>query len=209
MGRCDYPGTGSLSSAVVLKPLVELTPETRSMDLMEALVELLNRSEHRGELSFFLIGGRSLEAHGIVRFTKDVDFLIAHSHIEAMAATLKKAGYHQEVENQIFSRWKHASMLVDDVDVMYVRPEVFAKLSQDAIEFGIGNQTVRVPSIPSLIALKLHAIRSNPDRETKDGRDIAELLERAKGRLQRTDVEALFAKYGCEYLLPRYLHLAP
>jgi predicted nucleotidyltransferase len=208
MGRGVYRSAGFLSSAV-LKQTVEVISETSSMHIMESLVELLNRSEHRGELSYFLIGGRSLEAHGIVRFTKDVDFLIAYTHIDAMASTLKKAGYHQEVENQIFSRWKHASMLVDDVDVMYVRPEVFAKLSQDTVLFSIGDQTVRVPSIPSLIALKLHAIRSNPDRETKDGRDIAELLERAKGKLQKHDLEVLFAKYGCEHLLQRYLPLVP
>jgi len=45
--------------------------------------------------------------------------------------------------------------------------------------------------------------------ETKDGRDIAELLERTKGRLQKHDLEVLFAKYGCEHLLQRYLPLVP
>lgn len=37
----------------------------------------------------------------------------------------------------------------------------------------IGKVGRRVPSTASLIALKLHAMRSNPERLEKDGRDIA------------------------------------
>ena len=42
--------------------------------LMQSLAEYLFRAQRRGELRFLLIGGRSLEAHGYVRNTKDVDF---------------------------------------------------------------------------------------------------------------------------------------
>jgi hypothetical protein len=176
---------------------------------MESLVELLHRAEQRGELRYFLIGGRSLEAHGIVRFTKDVDFLIAATDIPAMSAELTKAGYNKQVETAIFSRWAHPSMSVDDVDLMYVRQDIFEKLLTDCVWLNFGATAVRVPSIPSLIALKLHAIRNNPERESKDGHDISELVKHSDGSMTKPILEALFAKYGCSHLLPKFSDLFP
>ena len=62
------------------------------------------------------------------------------------------------------------------------------------------------PSMPIFIALKLHAIKSNPDRKEKDGRDIAELLERNPDQLNAGELESLFAKYGCGAYFPPYRH---
>lgn len=79
------------------------------------------RAEQSGAFRFLLIGGRALEVHGVVRFTKDVDFLVASGDLPALCAVLNTAGYRKTDENAIFSRWKHPSLTVDDVDVMYVR----------------------------------------------------------------------------------------
>lgn len=174
---------------------------------MQSLAEFLCRAEHRGELKFFLIGGRSLEAYGIVRFTKDVDFLVATKDIGPMSELLLKAGYEKTAETKIFSRWKHPSMLVDDVDVMYVNSETFEKLLLGCRMFDLGTVSVRVPSIPSLIALKLHAMKSNPDRVEKDGRDIAELLKHQPNVLTRNQLEELFAKYSCSQYFSQFSYL--
>jgi len=148
-----------------------------------------------------------LEAYGVTRFTKDVDFLIASSDIAIMSQLLIRAGYEKGVETSIFSRWKHPSMAVDDIDVMYVKPETFEKLLQDCRFLKVGNADLRVPSIPSLISLKLHAMKSNPDRIDKDGRDIADLLKTNPGVLNRSELEALFAKYSCSFYFPQFSHL--
>lgn len=165
------------------------------------------RAERRGEMRFFLIGGRSLEAHGLVRFTKDVDFLVATNDIPMISRILAHAGYEKSAETAIFSRWKHPSMTADDVDVMYVRPETFEKLMEGSKMFDLGHVSLRVPSVPSLIALKLHAIKSNDERLEKDGRDVAELLKLNPGVIDKAGLEALFAKYGCSHLFPQYSHL--
>jgi predicted nucleotidyltransferase len=67
---------------------------------------------------------------------------------------------------------------------------------------------MRVPGVPSLIALKLHAIKSNPDRLEKDGRDIAELLKQNPDILDRAALETLFTKYGCSHHFSPFSHLA-
>ncbi len=174
---------------------------------MQALAEILMRAERRGEMRFFLIGGRSLEAHGLARFTKDVDFLVATNDIPVISQILAQAGYEKSAETAIFSRWKHPSMMADDVDVMYVKPETFEKLMEGSKMFDVGHVSLRVPSVPSLIALKLHAMRSNEERLEKDGRDVAELLKLNPDAIDKACLEALFAKYGCTHLFPQYSHL--
>ena len=53
-----------------------------------------------------------------------------------------------------------------------------------------------MPSVPSLIALKLHAMRSNPERLEKAGRDTAELLPENPLVLDNAALETLFFKHG-------------
>jgi len=54
----------------------------------------------------------------------------------------------------------------------------------------------------------LHAIKSNPDRLEKDGRDIAELLKQNPDILDRAALETLFTKYGCSHHFSPFSHLA-
>lgn len=175
---------------------------------MLELADIMMRAEQKGALRFFLIGGRALEAHGVVRFTKDVDLLVATEDLPAVSAVLAKAGYGKTAENQIFSRWKHPSLTVDDVDVMVVSPDTFHKLMAGSVIHRLGSASLRVPGVASLIALKLHAMRSNPDRLEKDGRDIAELLRQNPNALDKAALETLFAKYGCSKYFPWFSHLA-
>jgi predicted nucleotidyltransferase len=90
---------------------------------------------------------------------------------------------------------------------MYVKPETFEKLLEGSKQFEIGHVSLRVPSVPSLIALKLHAMRSNEERLEKDGRDVAELLKLNAGAIDKAGLEALFTKFGCSHLFPQYCHL--
>lgn len=174
---------------------------------MKALAEHLHRAEAHGEFRFLLIGGRSLEAHGYVRFTEDVDFLIATSDIPAMSQRLEHLGYLKTAETAIFSRWHHPSLLLDEVDLMYVQPPIFEKLLIDAKDFCMEQITLRVPSIPSLISLKLHAIKNNPSRTSQDLNDIVQLLRHNQDVLDQSSLRALFDKYGLSQLFPLCLSL--
>lgn len=165
------------------------------------------RPEQNGSLRVFLIGGPALEAHGVVRFTKDVDFHGTTEHIPAMSAVLTRAGYRKTDENTVFARWKHPALTVDDVDVLFVSLLTFNKLMEGSVIHQIGKVGRRVPSMASLIALKLHAIRSNPERLEKDGRDIAELLLKNPRTPDKPPLETLFAKYGCSPYFTKFSRL--
>jgi hypothetical protein len=163
---------------------------------MEALADYLFRAERRGDVRFLLIGGRSLEAYGYVRNTKDIDFLIASSDTPAMSALLAKVGYVKDVETTLFSRWRHRSLGAEDVDLMYVEADVFEKLAVEAMPFVIGHSTLRVPALPSLVALKLHAMSQNEARLEKDGGDIRELSRRHPQVLTPEVLARLCAQFG-------------
>jgi predicted nucleotidyltransferase len=163
---------------------------------MQSLVEYLFRAELRGDLRFLLIGGRSLEGHGFVRNTKDVDFLITTEDISSMESLLKKVGYSKIAETTIFSRWKHSSLGAEDVDVMFVSSGTFETLYKDAVLLKVGSASIHIPSVAGIVALKLHAIKNNPDRFAKDGLDIVTLRKLNPNAVNEEDFKQLCDKYG-------------
>lgn len=163
---------------------------------MQSLAEYLFRAQRRGELRFMLIGGRSLEAHGYVRNTKDVDLMIATHDLPVMERLLISIGYRKEVETSIFSRWKHGSMEAEDVDLMFVGQSTFDSLDKDCVPLKIGSALLRVPSVAGIAALKLHAIKNNPERLAKDSTDIISLMRLNPASLDHDGLRTLCEKFG-------------
>lgn len=143
-----------------------------------------------------LIGGRSLEAHGYVRNTKDVDLLITTQDIPVMERLLTAIGYRKEAESGIFSRWRHSSMEAEDVDLMFVGASSFESLNQDCVTMRIGSAKLRVPSVAGIVALKLHAVKNNPGRFAKDAADILSLMRLNPAALDRDGLRQLCEKFG-------------
>jgi|APTNR8051073442_1049403.scaffolds.fasta_scaffold02042_9 predicted nucleotidyltransferase len=163
---------------------------------MQSLVECLNRAERRGELRYLLIGGRSLEGHGYVRSTKDVDFLIATGDIPVMDRLLTEIGYTKVVETSIFSRWQHSSLGAEDVDLMFVNSATFEKLAEGSVPFALGSAEIKIPSVSNLVALKLHAIKNNGDRFAKDALDIITLMRLNPDALSGDGLKTLCDRFG-------------
>lgn len=159
-------------------------------------MEYLCRAQDRGEITFLLIGGRSLEAHGYVRNTRDIDLLIASHEIAAMERLLRLAGYQKIAESSIFSRWQHVNLMEEDLDLMFVDAITFSKLAQGSIAFQFGQDSLRVPSLGSIIALKLHATKNDPERFGRDAADILALMRINPNAVTDESLKALCLKYG-------------
>ena len=160
------------------------------------IVEYLWHAQERGEISFLLIGGRSLEAYGYVRNTRDIDLLIASKDIPAMEGLLISASYQKVAESPIFSRWQHRDLMEEDIDLMFVDEGTFDKLSTGCGVLSVGSASLRVPSVASLIALKLHAMKNNPERFGKDATDILEIIKRNPMSITENELNALCVKFG-------------
>lgn len=159
------------------------------------MIRLLNHL-HRNSVRFLLIGGRGLEAHGYVRNTIDVDLLVPLDELDLLTRVLNGFGYVMTAESPVFSRWRAADPIDEDLDLLYVDPSTFAKLDADAMPMGNGEIPARVPSIAGMIALKLHAMRNNPDRRPRDSLDILALLQRNPRALDLAELRALCERYG-------------
>lgn len=159
---------------------------------MHSLFDFLYR---RG-IAFLLIGGRGLERHGHVRSTLDIDLLVRENDLESLGGCLRDFGYAKTAETPIFSRWRSKDPAMLDVDLLHVDESTFAKLDADAVSSGQGSLAVRVPSVGGMIALKLHAMRNQPDRRVRDTQDIQALLRLNPEALELEGLRRLCERYG-------------
>ena len=159
---------------------------------MQPLFDLLGRFSH----PLLVIGGHALTAHGVERQTVDVDCLVAVENRQALDAHLRAGGFERQGETAIFSRYRHPSEFVPDVDVLFVDAATFEKLHVGKIPLRRGPTELQAPALPHLIALKLHAIRNNPAREAGDLGDIAKLLQANPGAVSTSELVALCARFG-------------
>lgn len=165
---------------------------------MQGVLIQLTKIAAERRIPMLLIGGHALQAYGVTRQTLDVDVLIAEAHAAAMEEALLQVGYTVQARSEIFARHRHASPLLPDVDVLFVDDRTAERMSRQATERLMGGAACRVPALPHLLALKLHAIRNNPPREPRDFADIVELLRANPGAISPDALRALCAQYGPE-----------
>lgn len=143
-----------------------------------------------------LIGGLALPAYGVVRQTLDVDCVAAADAAPKLHRVLIAAGYEEAGSSETVARYRHASPMLLDVDLMLVDRETYDKLLRDSRAWPPEQNRWRVPSLPHLAALKLHAIKNNPDRRGKDVGDIADLVRRHPKALARDEMRELCERFG-------------
>lgn len=167
---------------------------------MESVLQLLAEISANTHIPILLIGGHALQAYGVTRQTLDVDVLIAEADAETMDAALRRVGYSQVARSEIFARYRHPSMVLADVDVLYVDSETASKMLQQATPYAVGETRCLVPALSHLLGMKLHAIRTNPRREARDFADIVELIRSNPEGISKDEVHSLCTKYAPEGL---------
>jgi hypothetical protein len=143
-----------------------------------------------------LIGGQALPLYGVERQTVDVDCLTTPDAVEKLAGVLRAAGYEEAGRSETVIRYRHASPLLADVDLMLVSPETYDNLLRESQEWRIEQTVWRVPALPHLIALKLHALKNNPQRRERDLPDIRNLLRLNPGVVPQNALRDLCEKFG-------------
>jgi len=83
-----------------------------------------------------------------------------------------------------------------DVGLLLVDQETLTAPYQNGIEYGRGSARFRVPSLPNLIALKLHASKNNRDRGLRDASDIFALMKANPNVMAKRELIALCERYG-------------
>lgn len=146
-----------------------------------ASLEAIVRSLNEGNVRYLIAGGLAVNAHGYVRFTQDVDLVIALDSANIVGAfqMLAKLGYKPAVpitaaqfaDAELRQRWiRDKGMMVlnffsdqyreTSVDVFVTEPFDFQRESMDALQGELApGVNVRFVSLPTLIAMKEAANR--------------------------------------------------
>jgi len=156
---------------------------------------------HDIEAPFALIGGLALAAHGVVRATHDVDFLVEAGCADAIDAMLRGLGYRCEHRSGDSATYLRGD---ERLDMLYAYRPTARQLLANAREAGRSIARLRVVSAEGLIGFKLQAIVNDP-RRTQDLEDIRALLRANPDNLDMGEVREYFRLFDREPQLDELL----
>lgn len=146
-----------------------------------------------------LVGGLGLAAHGLPRATLDLDLLVPAAAQESLIEFMEGLGYETLYRSSGYSNHLHAEQSFGRVDFVYVRGRTRQAVFSSAVEMaGPGGAPVLVPRAEYLAAMKVLAIKSDPERRLQELADIARLL--ALPGIDRDEIRGYFVKHGLEHL---------
>jgi len=126
-----------------------------------------------------------------------VDRNILLGSIGKIDPSLKDEGYKESYSQEVFSRLTTDTDYLLSLDFMFVDDQTLSKIIDRGTETEIAGQKFIVPSLNHLIALKLHAIKHNPEpRKEKDLWDIIELARANEIEVGGEDFRQTALKYG-------------
>jgi hypothetical protein len=173
-----------------------------SMDYAAVLAELAGFFEER-RAPYAVVGGLGLRAYGLARATFDLDLAAEARAQSDLVEHLEALGYTTLHRSDAYSNHLHEAGSMGRVDVVYVRGETAEQLFGQARSTEIlPGVTVPVPRPEHLIAMKVHAMASDPSRSFQELADIRHLMQQEG--VDRTMIREAFEKRG---LLERYREL--
>jgi hypothetical protein len=144
------------------------------------IIRSIHAATAKGGQNFILIGGHALNFQGISRSTGDIDLMVERSDSPFWRSLLISLGYNIFHETPAFIQSKPPLLAAWPIDLMLVSAETIQKASSEATTTEIFGPPIKVASIGSLIAMKLHALKYvDPVRALKDQSDLMELLKLA------------------------------
>lgn len=176
------------------------------MSDFSSVFHLVSEICQKEKISCVLIGGYAVNYYKVSRQTGDVDFMITKEGFERISSALKDEDYRQECLHDNFAQFKSTKLPLMDVDFMFVDQNTFDKILKEAVSCKIGKWQFVLPSLDHLIALKLHAVKSNYKlRWTKDLPDIINLVRINKVDVRCAKFKELCLKFGTVELYQKIL----
>ena len=172
-----------------------------------SVFHLIATEFNKADIPCLLIGGFAVNYYKVSRNTADVDFLIRDEDFKNASELLNRAGYEIVSSERVFARFGNNQFGLMDVDFMFVDRKTFEGMMKEGKQAKISGQELTVPSLNHLIALKLHSIKFNPNREFKDLLDIVELIKMNKLNMRTGAFKSLCSKYGPKAIYDKILRI--
>lgn len=158
------------------------------------VIETLATFFEREKLSYAVIGAFGLHAYGLTRATTDVDFVTESAAQPRLIAFLEAQEYETLYVSPGYSNHLHPNAELGRVDLVYVSGETSRRLFADTRSLSIGGRAIPVPSPENLAAMKIHAIRNDPERRHQELSDIRFLM--GLPNVDRGEIRAYFVAAG-------------
>jgi len=170
---------------------------------LKAILQNLLEFFERQEIDHALIGAFALKAYGYLRATRDVDFLVQVKDQDKIVLHLESLGYETLYRSRGFSNHVHALPSLARIDFVYVEGGTAETILSEAMPLLV-LEGVSLPVVKAehLIALKVFAMKNDPERTLREMADLQQLL-RLPG-IDHDEVRQYFERYG---QLERYQEL--
>jgi len=171
------------------------------MDFKLVLADLLTRFKEY-KVCYALIGGFALGAHGVVRATVDIDFLVSRDDMASVGVIMHELGYECIHQTENVSQFISPLKIFGEVDFLHAFREISVGMIKRAEEKMMFNETlaVRILKVEDLIGLKVQAMANDERRKAIDLADIEALVALHKTSLNWNTVEEYFSLFGFEKL---------
>lgn len=146
------------------------------------------------KLPYAVIGAFGLHAYGLTRATTDVDFVTDAAAQPSLITFLEDLGYETLYVSPGYSNHLHPNADLGRVDLVYVSGETSRRLFADTRSLSIAGRTLPVPRPENLAAMKVHAMRNDPERRYQELADIRFLMGLPK--VDREEIRAYFVAAG-------------
>ena len=157
---------------------------------------LVARASKKAVVPCVLIGGFAVNFYKVTRNTLDIDFLITKEDFAKIKDTLLSADYAEDFSTDVATRLSNKKDALD-IDFMMVDDLTREKIIKDGKTAEIVGEKLIIPSLNHLIALKLHAIKSNQkNRIWKDLPDIIRLINMNNVDCKNKTFKEICLKYG-------------
>lgn len=147
------------------------------------------------QVAYALIGAFALKAYGYLRATQDVDFLVPSRDQEKIIRYLEALGYETVYRSKGFSNHVHTLPALARIDFVYVEGETAERMFSETRPLLIlEGLTIPVVKAEHLIALKVFAMKNDPERTFREMADLQQLL-RLPG-INHREVREYFERCG-------------
>lgn len=159
--------------------------------IFRTLISFFNQER----IEYALVGAFALKAYGYLRATEDVDFLVRSIHQDKIVAYLESLGYETIYCSAGYSNHLHPLANLGRIDLIYVEGETADIIfSETRSLLLLDDLSIPVVKPEHLIALKVFAMKNDPERSLREMADLQYLLKLPE--LDLEEVRGYFEKYG-------------
>ena len=150
----------------------------------------------REQFSWALIGAFGLQVYGLTRATNDLDLVTEGAAQQDLLGFLASTGYEAIHVSPGYSNHFHPDVRFGRLDIVYVSGDTSRQIFEGCKSFTVANRTIRVPRAEHLAAMKVQAMKNDPERTLQEMADIRFLLslpgvnsDEIRGYFERSDLQ--------------------